>query len=269
MRSALHFRTIALACVVLVSIAAPVLSSAQSAHAQDTMAGMHHPAPVTTVAAKAEIAKVAKGVAPLGTRAAARQSGFAPAFGWIPTMGEHWVNRAGLGAGSPTDRMAPNNLMFSRIDGRDSLVGAAYAYYAPISDSTRPSLFDGAPKWHEHANLAPAGQTLVMLRIAVRALTRRAVRGHESQPALLGAWARGARCLAHVGFGLRGPSPSSLEALPALARSRGHLGHVSESQAATRRECRARSESRRGARPHSAIEGGAVGEGCRRVRSRG
>src|SRR4051812_4771507 len=136
----------------------------QSAHDHDAVPGMHHPA-AATAAAKAEIAKVAKAVAPLGTTASARESGYAPVFGWIPTMGEHWVNRAGLRAGVPTNVMRPNNLMFSRIDGRDSLVGAAYAYYVNTSDTTRPAFFDGAPAWHEHADLAPPGQTLAMLHI--------------------------------------------------------------------------------------------------------
>src|SRR4051812_12654475 len=136
----------------------------QSAHDHDAMPGMHHPA-AATAAAKAEIAKVAKAVAPLGTTASARESGYAPVFGWIPTMGEHWVNRAGLRAGVPTNVMRPNNLMFSRIDGRDSLVGAAYAYYVNTSDTTRPAFFDGAPAWHEHADLAPEGQTLAMLHV--------------------------------------------------------------------------------------------------------
>src|SRR5262249_29190070 len=35
----------------------------------------------------------------------------------------------------------------------------------PVSDTTRPNLFDGSPPWHEHQNLAPPGQTLVMLHV--------------------------------------------------------------------------------------------------------
>ncbi|MEP6989511.1 MAG: hypothetical protein ABJA80_01175 [bacterium] len=112
----------------------------------------------------AEIAAVAKAVRPLGTTEAARAAGFSPVFGWIPTMGEHWVNRPAM-RNKPTDMLAPDNLMFSRIGGRDSLVGAAYAYYAPANDSARPPIFGGAPAWHEHANLAPPGQSLVMLHV--------------------------------------------------------------------------------------------------------
>jgi hypothetical protein len=33
------------------------------------------------------------------------------------------------------------------------------------NDSTTPRLFDGAPPWHEHPDLAPPGQRLVMLHV--------------------------------------------------------------------------------------------------------
>ena len=55
--------------------------------------------------------------------------------------------------------------MFSKIAGRDSLVGAAYAYLTATNDTVRPVLFDGAPSWHEHPDLAPQGLTLVMLHV--------------------------------------------------------------------------------------------------------
>jgi hypothetical protein len=55
--------------------------------------------------------------------------------------------------------------MFSKIGGRDSLVGAAYAYVTADNDTVRPSLFDGSPPWHEHPDLAPPGLTLVMLHV--------------------------------------------------------------------------------------------------------
>ncbi len=80
-------------------------------------------------------------------------------------MGVHWVDRSRMVKDKQSDVTAPDNLMFSKIGGKDSLVGAAWAYVAPVSDTTRPSLFDGAPPWHEHQNLAPPGQTLVMLHV--------------------------------------------------------------------------------------------------------
>jgi hypothetical protein len=128
------------------------------------MAGMEHS---TTVSAKAqkEIASVAKATSSLGTSSAATSAGYQPVFGWIPTMGVHWVDRSRMVKDRQSDVTAPDNLMFSKIGGKDSLVGAAWAYVAPVTDTTRPSLFDGTPPWHEHQNLAPPGQTLVMLHV--------------------------------------------------------------------------------------------------------
>ncbi|MEP7002541.1 MAG: hypothetical protein ABI969_18765 [bacterium] len=149
--------------VALFVVAAP--GFAQDAHKHDGMAGMDHGAVAVSATAQHEIANVEKSIRPLGTTDAARTAGFLPVFGWIPTMGVHWVNRPRMTRDRQLDLSAPSNLMFSRINGRDSLVGAAYAFYAPVTDSARPSLFDGAPSWHEHAQLAPPGQTLVMLHV--------------------------------------------------------------------------------------------------------
>ena len=91
------------------------------------MHGMHHagaaPAPVSQKARR-EIDSVAKAVSGLGSMAAAEKNGFQPRFGWIPTMGVHWVSRQKMMNGRQTDRTAPSQLMFSKINGRDSLVGA-------------------------------------------------------------------------------------------------------------------------------------------------
>ena len=131
---------------------------------KDGMAGMDHG---TTVSAKAksEIDSVTKATLPLGATGAAASAGFQPVFGWIPTMGVHWVDETRMVKAKQSNIAAPDNLMFSRIAGKDSLVGAAYAYLAPVSDTSRPKLFDGTPPWHEHQNLAPPGQTLVMLHV--------------------------------------------------------------------------------------------------------
>jgi hypothetical protein len=87
------------------------------------------------------------------------------AFGWIPTMGVHWVSRQQMMNGRQTDRTKPSQLMFSKIAGKDSLVGIAYGYITADNDTVRPVLFDGAPSWHEHKDLAPDGLTLVMLHV--------------------------------------------------------------------------------------------------------
>lgn len=145
-----------------------MVPAALVAQSHDDMAGMDmhdHAAQALSATAQKQIDSVARRAAPLATTAAAANAGFRPVFGWIPTMGEHWVDRALMTRDKQLDRGAPANLMFSKIGGRDSLVGVAYAYFAPLADSTPPRLFDGAPAWHEHPNLAPPGERLVMLHV--------------------------------------------------------------------------------------------------------
>jgi hypothetical protein len=148
----------------LMIVSSPCAALALAQAPTHDMAGMDHS---KSVSAKAqdEIASVAKATLPLGAPGAAASAGFQPVFGWIPTMGVHWVDETRMVKAKQSDISAPDNLMFSRIGGKDSLVGAAYAYLAPASDTARPSLFDGAPAWHEHQNLAPPGETLVMLHV--------------------------------------------------------------------------------------------------------
>jgi len=148
---------------MVISVACATQAIAQ-APTQNGMVGMVHSA---TVSAKAqrEIESVARAAGSLGAPGAAANAGFQPVFGWIPTMGVHWVDETRMVKAKQSDIAAPDNLMFSKIAGKDSLVGAAYAYLAPVSDTERPSLFDGSPAWHEHQNLAPPGQTLVMLHV--------------------------------------------------------------------------------------------------------
>jgi hypothetical protein len=130
------------------------------------MPGMHHDAhPTVSAKDRREIDTVVKAVASLGTKTAAAAAGFKPRFGWIPTMGEHWVSVRLMTSGRQTNRAEPSQLMFSKIGGKDSLVGAAYGYVTADNDTVRPSLFDGSPPWHEHPDLAPPGLTLVMLHV--------------------------------------------------------------------------------------------------------
>jgi len=145
---------------------AALFSSTPLAAQMPSMHGMHHDAPATlSAAARREIDSVVKALVPLGAPGAAANAGFKPAFGWIPTMGEHWVSRAQMVNGRQTNRAAPSQLMFSKVAGKDSLVGAAYGYVTVVGDTVRPVLFDGAPPWHEHRDLAPDGMTLVMLHV--------------------------------------------------------------------------------------------------------
>src|SRR5438128_1067708 len=145
----------------LVTLAA-LLLAARPLRAQHDM---HHQAAAAAPAARRQVDSVARAVQSLGTPAAAGAAGMHPAFGWIPTMGVHWVDRATMSKAAQSDRAHPGQLMFSRIAGHDSLVGAAYGYFTTAGDTTMPALFAGAPAWHEHADLAPAGQTLVMLHV--------------------------------------------------------------------------------------------------------
>lgn len=118
-------------------------------------------------AAAAEVRRVKDAVQRnLGSTSAASANGFTPQRGWFPTMGVHWVNDPRMLAGGNGLKLnEPAHLMFSPVAGKDSLVGAAYAYFASVSDSTRPPTFDGNPPWHDHPNLAPEGQTLAMLHV--------------------------------------------------------------------------------------------------------
>jgi hypothetical protein len=149
--------------ILLLALAAPAASAQMSG-----MSGMHHhedAARPVSAKTRRQIDSVARAVAKLGTRAAATNAGFRPEFGWIPTMGEHWVSRNLMMNGRQTNRALPSQLMFSKINGRDSLVGAAYAYVTADNDTVRPSLFDGSPAWHAHPDLAPPGLNLVMLHV--------------------------------------------------------------------------------------------------------
>jgi hypothetical protein len=80
-------------------------------------------------------------------------------------MGTHWVNARTMLADRKVAMRTPSQLMFSPIEGKQTLVGAAYAYLTTQGDSTRPSLFDGNPPWHDHPDLAPPGTNLVMLHV--------------------------------------------------------------------------------------------------------
>jgi hypothetical protein len=150
----------------LSSLAVAAVLPAAALSAQTSTMHMHHEtsAAVSPIARR-QIDSVARAVTPLGVQTVASNAGFRPAFGWIPTMGEHWVARARMLNGRQTNRAAPSQLMFSKIGGRDSLVGAAYGYITVVGDTVRPVLFDGAPAWHEHRDLAPEGMTLVMLHV--------------------------------------------------------------------------------------------------------
>src|SRR5690348_3229142 len=103
------------------------LLSAASAAAQTTSS--------PTPTARAQIQQVIDATRPLATRTAAHAAGFDPVLGWVPTMGVHYVNDVRMATAKSFDMKQPDNLMFSPIAGRDSLVGAAYAYFTDATDT--------------------------------------------------------------------------------------------------------------------------------------
>jgi hypothetical protein len=154
--------------LALIVLTAPAV--AQQSGGMAGMAGMtgmdHHAAPAPVSAkTREQITELSEALAPLSTIRAAQAAGFEPQFGWIATMGVHWVDLPRMTKSAQSALKSPDNLMFSRINGRDSLVGAAYAYFAPLGDTAVPPLFDSHPAWHDHENLAPPGQTLMMLHV--------------------------------------------------------------------------------------------------------
>ncbi len=148
----------------------PVALAAQHDHAG------HHGAPVDcrTLAAppwsglsaadRATIERLQRTALALRETDAATRAGFTPQFGDIPTMGVHWVNRDRMQDAVQAD--APDHLLFTRIDGRDSLVGVAYAFRGP-TNATLPTLYDSPlATWHDHAALGGGdGNTLHMLHV--------------------------------------------------------------------------------------------------------
>lgn len=131
------------------------------AAAQGHQHGPAEPSP----AALDQIRAVERAVGRFADLQLAQAAGFGPVFGWIPTMGTHWVSPARMLSGKRFESGEPPQLMFSTIEGKSRLVGAAYAYLAAEGDSARPASFDGNPPWHEHSDLAPPGMTLVMLHV--------------------------------------------------------------------------------------------------------
>ena len=118
-----------------------------------------------TPKAMTQIRDVQKSMMVVADTSSARGSGYAPVFGWVPTMGTHWVNARTMMADRKVAMTTPSQIMFSPIDGKQKLVGAAYAYLTSPTDSTRPTVFDGNPPWHDHQDLAPPGTNLVMLHV--------------------------------------------------------------------------------------------------------
>src|SRR5262252_655358 len=88
-----------------------------------------HSATPPTPAAARQIEQVRKAAASFSTPDRARAAGYEPALGWIPMMGTHWVHGPRMLKGKDAVTLTePSQLMFSPVDGKETLVGVAYAY---------------------------------------------------------------------------------------------------------------------------------------------
>jgi hypothetical protein len=112
---------------------------------------------------EAQIARARQAAAQLDTPEKARAAGYRPRFGDVPLQGEHWSNPALVLAGT-FDIDHPPILMFAPIQGKQQLLGVAYAYEVK-ADAPIPDGFDGAAQWHEHPALALPGKKLVMTHV--------------------------------------------------------------------------------------------------------
>jgi len=94
---------------------------------------------------------------------AARAAGFRPMAGEIPGMGVHYVSEERSRNGVRADE--PDHLLFSKVDGEERLVGAAYAF-VDVPEAEPEVLFEtDLAHWHDHPEIAPRGQTLHMLHV--------------------------------------------------------------------------------------------------------
>ena len=111
-----------------------------------------------------QLASLQRDVEAFNTPEKARAAGFNPALGDIPGMGVHYINSA-RGQNGIIDVNLPNHLMFAEVDGKDQLMGAAYAF-VDVIDTDKVIPFDSdLANWHDHPQFAGDGQTLHMLHI--------------------------------------------------------------------------------------------------------
>jgi hypothetical protein len=160
-------RTLTSAAALLITVASLNASAVRALSAQEHKQHQtgHTMPPTASAKAQQQIKDVQKATEALATTDGARAAGFMSVLGWIPTMGTHWVNAGRMLTGKGANPAEPSQLMFSPMNGKPTLVGAAYAYYSALNDSTRPATFDGNPAWHNHPDLAPPGTDLVMLHV--------------------------------------------------------------------------------------------------------
>src|SRR4051812_23286940 len=98
--------------ILLGALLAPSLAAAQ----------MIMPPPATAKA-RDQIEQVRKAASGFATQDRAAAGGFHPVLNWLPTMGTHWINPPRQSDGHAIDIMAPDQLMFSPMSGKEALVG--------------------------------------------------------------------------------------------------------------------------------------------------
>lgn len=159
--------------MAVVAVMAPRSALSQTDHAADGHSHASAPVSCTTLASppwtglpdadRLQFASLQQTMAALRTPEAARAAGFQPALGNIPGMGVHYVNSAR--GRDPVNIDEPDHLMFSSVDGREQLVGAAFAF-VDFPDTDEPIPFQSElATWHDHPQFADEGRTLHMLHV--------------------------------------------------------------------------------------------------------
>lgn len=159
--------------MAVVAVMAPRSALSQTDHAADGHSHASAPVSCTTLASppwtglpdadRLQFASLQQTMAALRTPEAARAAGFQPALGNIPGMGVHYVNSAR--GRDPVNIDEPDHLMFSSVDGREQLVGAAFAF-VDVPDTDEPIPFQSElATWHDHPQFADEGRTLHMLHV--------------------------------------------------------------------------------------------------------
>ncbi len=109
------------------------------------------------------IAVAQRSVEHLATPQAARAAGFVPVLGNIPGMGVHYVHMGRTRDGLKVEE--PDHLLFAPVDGEEQLVGVAYAFHDVVDTQVAVPFESELARWHDHPELAPAGQTMHMLHL--------------------------------------------------------------------------------------------------------
>lgn len=138
------------ACLALCA-AAP--ATAQHAHHDHAPAPKAAAAPAVPVAARTQLDQLRRAVARYADIDVARREGWKRFGGDEPLMGEHWTPPDGRdyqGADVQLDFTRPNNLMYTRIDGKPVLTGVAYVVRLREGEALPQGFAGDADRWHVH-----------------------------------------------------------------------------------------------------------------------